>query len=364
MSTGFVWHERMMWHDTGSAAAGALAHMSRYQPGEHFENPETKRRLKNLLDAYEVTDDLVNLRAIPASDEDILRVHTPAYLERLKALDPTGGNAGVDEFDVAVIAPGGLEIARLSAGAAIAAVSAVLDGSVTNAYALSRPPGHHAEADRGRGFCVLANIPIAIRAAQAAGKVGRVAVVDWDVHHGNGTEAIFYADPSVLTISLHQEGLYPHDTGGHGDRGAGVAVGTNVNVPLPPGSNGETYSYAFDRIVEPSLRAFAPELIIVACGFDACAMDPLGRMMLTSAHYADLTERLRDLAAILCGSRLVFCHEGGYSAAYVPFCGAAVIETLLGGDKVIEDPLLPFLSSNGGQTLTPAQRQAVDEAVP
>jgi acetoin utilization deacetylase AcuC-like enzyme len=362
MSTGFVWHERMMWHDAGSAAAGGLSHNSRFQPGNHFEHPETKRRLKNLLDAYDITPQLVSVAPFEASDEDILRVHTPDYLERLKQVDETGGNTGLDVFDTAIMAPGGLGIARLSAGGGIAAVAAVLSGEVDNAYALTRPPGHHAEADRGRGFCILANIAIAIRAAQARFGVERVAVVDWDVHHGNGTERIFWEDPSVLTISLHQEQLYPHDAGDVSDRGGGAGAGFNINVPLPPGSNGETYHYAFDRVVEPALRRFRPDLIIVACGFDACAMDPLGRMMLVSDHFAELTKRMLDCAEELCGGKLVLCHEGGYSEGYVPFCGAAVIETLLGGEKRVEDPLAPLLRMSGGQQLTALQREAVDNA--
>lgn len=362
MSTGFVWHERMMWHDTGSAAAGGLPHQSRFQPGDHFEHPETKRRLKNLLDAYDISSRLVSISPFAASDEDILRVHTADYLERLKRLDETGGNAGIDVFDVAMMAQGGFGIARLSAGGAIAALAAVLNGDVKNAYALTRPPGHHAEPDRGRGFCILANIAIAVRAAQARFGIERVAVVDWDVHHGNGTERIFWEDPNVLTISLHQDGLYPHDAGGVADRGGGAGTGFNINIPLPPGSNGETYGYAFDRVVEPALRRFRPDVIVVASGFDACAMDPLGRMMLVSDHFAELTSRLLDQAKDLCGGKLVFCHEGGYSEAYVPFCGAAVIETLLGGTRQIEDPLAPLLRLSGGQLMTELQRESVDSA--
>ncbi|MGH6696973.1 class II histone deacetylase [Sphingopyxis sp.] len=361
MSTGFAWHERMMWHDPG-LAVGAVPHNSIFQPGEHFENAETKRRLKNMLDGYDITPALDALSIAPARDEDILRVHTAAYLDRLKALDLTGGDSGTEFGDSAPIAPGGLGIARLSAGAAIAAITSVASGRVDNAYALSRPPGHHAEADRGRGFCVLANIAIGVRAAQHQGLARRVAVVDWDVHHGNGTEAIFYDDPSVLTISLHQDRLYPVDSGFVTDTGAPGAEGSNINVPLPPGSNGETYGHAMDQVVLPALRRFAPDLIVVACGFDAAILDPLGRMMLTSADYRDLTAQILDAATALCGSRVAVVHEGGYSAAYVPFCGAAVIETLLGMPPGIEDPYLPFFAQFGGLELNAPQRAAVDAA--
>lgn len=361
MTTGFAWHERMMWHDPG-LAVGAVPHNSCFQPGEHYENAETKRRLKNLLDGYDLTARLHAISVREADDADILRVHTPAYLARLKTIDATGGDTAVIFGDGAPIAAGGLAIARLSAGAATAAMRDVLSGEVDNAYALSRPPGHHAEADRGRGFCVLANIAIGIRAVQNDGLAEKIAVVDWDVHHGNGTQSIFYDDPSVLTISLHQDRLYPVDSGFVDEAGGPNALGGNINIPLPPGSNAETYGYAMRSVVLPALRRFKPELIVIACGYDAAILDPLGRMMLTSADYRDLTLLLIEAASELCSGRITVIHEGGYSAAYVPFCGAAVIQALMGEVPSIDDPYLPFFAQFGGLERNILQQHAVDTA--
>src|SRR5205807_9423614 len=163
-----------------------------------------------------------------------------------------------------------------------ATLEAVWNGEVDNAYALTRPPGHHAEAGEGRGFCVFANIAVAVRYAQEELGVGRAAIVDWDVHHGNGTEHAFYDDPSVLAISLHQDNNYPPNSGAITDTGSGAGEGYNINVPLPAGSGVGAYVAAFERAVVPALRAYQPELIIIASGLDASAMDPLASMMMTS----------------------------------------------------------------------------------
>ena len=224
----------------------------------------------------------------------------------------------------------GDEIAVLAAGGTIVAADAVLDGTVDNAYALVRPPGHHAEPERAMGFCVFSNIGIAIRHAQQVRGAGRIAVVDWDVHHGNGTETIFLSDPNTLTISLHQDEHYPPARGRADVVGEGAARGTNLNIPLPPGGGISAYGYAFERVVVPALRAFRPELIIVASGFDASAYDPLGRMDLNADDYRALTAALMEVAADVCDGRLMMSHEGGYSSFYVPYCGLAVIEQMSG----------------------------------
>ena len=325
-STGLVWHERMMWHDTGSGAS-ELPSGGWLEPGEHAESPATKRRLKNLLDATGLTDELVLLTPRAATIDELCRVHTPDYVERIRELSTgRGGDAGSE----APFGNGSFPIAQLAAGGTITAIDAVLDGEVDNAYALVRPPGHHALADLGMGFCLFANVAIGVRHAQAARGLGRVAVVDWDVHHGNGTQAIFWDDPSVLAISLHQDGLYPSRSGLLSETGAGGVAGTTLNVPLPAGSGTGAYLDAIDRVVVPALEAFAPELVVIACGFDAGALDPLGRMLLPAAAFGAMTGRLLDLTARLCAGRLVASHEGGYSAGHVPFCGLSVIETLSG----------------------------------
>ncbi|MEX2518263.1 MAG: class II histone deacetylase, partial [Paracoccaceae bacterium] len=300
------------------------------------ENPETKRRLKNLMDVTGLTAELACASAPEASEEALRRIHPASYLKKFRELsDADGGEVGLRT----PFGKGGFEIAALSAGLATAAVEAVLSGAQDNAYALSRPPGHHCLPDYPMGFCLLANIPIAIEAARASRPDLRVAVVDWDVHHGNGTEAIYYEDPTVLTISIHQERNFPTGKGGVEDKGAGAGQGFNVNIPLASGGGEEAYLRAFDRIVEPKLRAFAPDLIIVACGYDASGVDPLGRMIAGSATFGAMTERVMALAADLCGGRLVVVHEGGYSELHVPFCGHEVIRLLAASAITAPDPL-------------------------
>ena len=213
-----------------------------------------------------------------------------------------------------------------------------------NAYALSRPPGHHCLPAFPNGFCLLANIAIAVEAALASGRAGRVAVVDWDVHHGNGTEAIFLARPEVLTISLHQERNYPMDTGGAEVRGEGAAFGTNLNIPLPPGTGHRGYLQAMERLVLPALHRFRPDVIVVACGYDAAAVDPLSRMMATADTFRQMTRQVMQAADDLCDGRLMLVHEGGYSEVYVPFCGHAVLEELSGSAVTAPDPLADTLA--------------------
>jgi acetoin utilization deacetylase AcuC-like enzyme len=337
VSTGFFWDEKCFWHAGGNYAftlpLGGLV-----QPlaaGGLPESPETKRRLKNLMDVTGLTADLDVRSAPAASRKDLLRVHPAAYLDAFKALsDDNGGELGRRT----PFAKGGYEIAALSAGLATAAVDAVLRGEMQNAYALSRPPGHHCLPDFPNGFCLLANIAIAIEAALAEGLATKVAVLDWDVHHGNGTEAIYYERDDVLTISIHQEGNYPLDTGYVTDRGNGKGLGYNVNLPLPAGAGHTAYLHAIDTVVLPWIEAFAPDIIIVACGFDASAVDPLARMLATADTFRQMTLRLKAAAEKLCNGRLVLVHEGGYSEVYVPFCGHAAIEALSGSDKTAPDP--------------------------
>ncbi|MGB3148756.1 MAG: class II histone deacetylase, partial [Paracoccaceae bacterium] len=239
--------------------------------------------------------------------------------------------------------PGGYEIAALSAGLAKAALAAVLRGELANAYALTRPPGHHALPDWPNGFCLFNNIAVAIEAARAAGLARRFAVIDWDVHHGNGTEAIYLADPEVLTISLHQEHNYPLDSGGAEVRGTGKGHGFNINIPLPPGTGHENYLEAMARIAIPALYRFNPDVIIVACGFDASAFDPLGRMLASAETFRLMTRQTMQAAADLCGGKLVLVHEGGYSEMHVPFCGHATIEELSGTALRAPDPMAAAL---------------------
>ncbi|SMH36913.1 class II histone deacetylase [Mesorhizobium australicum] len=358
MNTGWNFHELYLWHDTGNAAAWFPPGLS-IEPGEHAENAATKRRFKNLMDVSGLTDRLARIDAIPVVEDDLALFHAPDYIARIKAQSAAGGG------DASFLSPfgrGSFEIACLSAGGTFAVMDAVLSGGVRNAYALVRPPGHHAERDRGLGYCRFGNIPVAILKARRKHGFSRIAVVDWDVHHGNGTQSAFYEDAGVLTISIHQDRLFPNNSGLREERGRDAGEGFNLNIPLPPGSGHEAYLAVFERVVLPALRRYQPEAIVVASGFDASAIDPFGRMMLHSESYRLFTRLLMQAADALCGGRLVMSHEGGYSASYVPYCGLSVMEELSGIRTDIADPFLPTLSNYIGKELLPHQAAEIDKA--
>lgn len=343
MTTGFFWDEKCFWHGGGQYAftmpAGGLVQPD---PSGLPENPETKRRLKNLIEVTGLIRELDAMSAESANWEQLQRVHPEAYLREFKQLsEGRGGELGLRT----PFGAGGFDIAAQSAGLAIRALSSVLDGTHANSYALTRPPGHHCLPDFPNGFCLLANIAIAVHVARDAKLCERVVVLDWDVHHGNGTEAIFFDDPDVLTISIHQERNYPLDTGDVTERGEGKGEGANINIPLTPGAGHQTYLRAYDQIVEPAIRAFAPDVIIVACGYDAAAVDPLSRMLATASTFGAMTHRTMRLADKLCEGKLALVHEGGYSEAYVPFCGHAVLAALSGSSILAPDPLAEMLKA-------------------
>ena len=336
--TGFVWDERYVWFDSRGyhdwLPAEAL-----FQPMPSPETPEGKRRFKNLLDAAGITPQLVTIPPRMATRAEIERLHDPAYIDRIQQLsDTTGGDAGEET----PFGPGGYEIALLAAGGAMNAVRAVVEGDCDNAYALVRPPGHHAEHDLGRGYCIFGNTALAARHAQLDLGLARVAVVDWDVHHGNGTEHLFYEDPSVLTISLHQDNNYPPDSGLVEDTGAGAGVGATLNVPLPAGAGRRPYELAMTEVVVPALERFQPDLILVASGLDANMYDINARQSLVAEDYRDFTRILMDAADRLCGGRLVMIHEGGYSDMYTPYCGLRIVEELSGIRSSVPDGVLTY----------------------
>jgi acetoin utilization deacetylase AcuC-like enzyme len=327
-------------------------------PGGDLDTQGPRRRLAALIHDSGLADVLVPLAPATLTWTDLLRVHTPAYLIRLQDLSAgAGGEAG----ELAGVAPGAYETAVLSAGACYEAVRTTLTGEVETAYALARPPGHHAERERGMGYCLLANIAIAVRKARAELGLGRVAVVDWDVHHGNGTQQAFWDDPEVLAVSLHQDGYYPDASGGVEETGGPGAQGTTLNVPLPAGSGIGAYEHALAEVVLPALEAHGAQLVVVACGFDAGGLDPLGRMLLSSSAFAAMTGTLLDHAAGS-GAALVLCQEGGYSAVHVPFCGVRALERLSGAATDVTDPF-DWLDDLPGQPLAPHQREAVAAAL-
>jgi acetoin utilization deacetylase AcuC-like enzyme len=336
VKTGFFWDERCFWHSGGNYA-GMLPVGGLVQPmdGGLPESPETKRRLKNLIEVTGLARELEMRGAEMATRDDLLRVHPTHYLDEFKGLSDAGGG---ELGRRTPFGPGGYELATLSAGIAKSALAAVLRDDLSNAYALSRPPGHHCLPDFPNGFCLLNNIGIAIEAARAAGLAGRFAVLDWDVHHGNGTEAVFYDRDDVLTVSIHQDRNYPMDTGGFEDRGRGVGEGYNLNIPLPPGTGHKGYLAAMDRLALPAIRAFVPDVLIVACGYDAGANDPLGRMLATADTFGQMTRQVMGLASDVCDGKLLLVHEGGYSETYVPFCAHNVLQVMSGSRITAPDP--------------------------
>ena len=358
MKTGFVHHEIYLWHESGNYA-GTLPHGNPVQPGEHSEHPETKRRIRNLLEVSGLLDQLEKIEARHATEEDLLRFHTPEYIANMKAISESEG-ASIGEM--AYCGHGSYEIATFATGGVIAAVDAVMNKKVNNAYALVRPPGHHAEADTPMGFCLFGNAVVAGKYALETYNLDRIAFVDWDVHHGNGTQSAFWNDRCGLTISVHQDRCFPPDSGHISENGEGEGEGFNLNIPLPAGAGVSTYEAAFDRIVIPALKAFKPQLIIVLSGLDAGALDPLARMQMTSEGYRSLTKKVMAVADQVCDGRIVMTHEGGYHAASVPFYALAIIEELSGIRTKVDDPLLDFVNSQGGQEFLPHHDAAICDA--
>lgn len=359
--TGFFTDERTFWHSTGvQALFMPIGGWVQPPTGSYgADTPDSKRRLLNLVNASGLGQRMDFPASDPVTQDEMLLVHPGDYLHRFKETSDAGGG---DLGQLAPFSKGGFEIAQISAGLARSAVDAVLAGHLANAYALCRPAGHHCLADMPMGFCLLANIPIAIEAARKRHGLGKVAIVDWDVHHGNGTQSIYYDRADTLTISLHQDRCFPPGYSGFDERGSGDAEDCNLNIPLPAGSGHEAYLHAMRRLVLPALDRFKPELIVIASGLDANAVDPLARMLLHSESYRQMTAMMREAADRLCGGRLVCVHEGGYSEAYVPFCGLALLEELCGTRTEVEDPELEFFSAWQPQArVLEFQKMLIDE---
>jgi acetoin utilization deacetylase AcuC-like enzyme len=337
-SVGLVFDDRYLTHNTGLALIESSSHYPFAEPVPHPSSPALIGRAKHLMDLFGITQRMIRLEPLLATDEQLTAFHTPDYLKRVAALAATdGGDCG----DGAPIGRGGDTVARLAAGGTIAAVDAVMTGRVAAAYALVRPPGHHSLADRGMGYCVFNNAVVAVRHAQRVHGAERVLVLDWDVHHGNGTQSAFWNDAGVLFISLHQDDLYPAGWGATNQVGSDAGRGLTVNIPLPAGAGNRAYAGAFTRIVEPIARQFAPDLIVVSAGQDASVMDPLARMSLTLSGYRAMTEAMKTIAAETCEGRLVVTQEGGYAPQYAPYCSATIAQTLAGqapGEELIPDP--------------------------
>jgi acetoin utilization deacetylase AcuC-like enzyme len=295
-------------------------------PPEHPERAErlvaVRQGLKQAATALQST--YTHITSGDATDEQLLRVHDAAYLERLGHLAGRSGYLDSDTF----LSPSSVAAARRAAGSTVALVDALTGGSARFGLAVPRPPGHHALADRAMGFCLLNNVAVAAAHARALGQE-RVLVLDWDVHHGNGTEAMFYADPQVLFVSLHQFPNYP-GTGDIADQGRADGRGATVNLPLPRGGTDSLYDAAFRRIVLPIVEQFAPTLALVSCGFDAHARDPLADMRLSAQGYAAMTRNLIDTLDERCPLGIVL--EGGYDLEALSESSQAVATVLFGAE--------------------------------
>lgn len=351
---GLVFDDRYLTHNPGQYLIGYRDPFPFADPVPHLSSPAIAIRSKQLLDLFGYTDAMERIPDLEVDDEILLAYHTQEYITRVKDVGKTGGDTGRG----APIGRGGDRIARFAVGGVVAAVNSVMTGDVHHTYALVRPPGHHAMSDRGMGFCIFANVALAARHAQRAHGAAKIAIVDWDVHHGNGTQDAFYDDPSVLFISIHQEDLFPVGWGALDQVGEGKGAGTTVNIPLPAGSGNRAYLEVMETIVVPVIRQFGPDLIMVSAGQDASVQDPLGRMSLTTAAYRAMTRILRDAADEICASRLVIAQEGGYSDFYAPYCSAAIGEGLCDGLNNIlplEEPYGPRAES-----MPPSQRVGLD----
>jgi len=355
--TAFICDESYFWHDAGSATL-VLPSGGYLQPDSSAESPESKRRFKNLMERSGLYDQLTLVKPIPATEKQLMYFHTSRHVENVKHLSKSGGG---DCGSLANVGNGSYEIAALAVGGAITAVEAVVSGKCNNAYALTRPPGHHAVEDMGMGYCIFNNAAIAALYARKELGLDRVMVIDWDAHHGNGTEDAFYKDPNVLFISLHQENNYPAGRGMIDQIGEGEGKGFTVNIPLPAASGDACYVYAMEQVVKPVVDEFKPQLIIISAGQDANIFDPSARMMVTTEGYKKMTQAMMELADKHCGGKLVALHEGGYSTAYVPFCTHVIVEEMSGFASDIGDPFLPVYGSMTYNILAENQKAQVDE---
>ncbi|MFC7157820.1 class II histone deacetylase [Halomarina halobia] len=305
-------------------------------------HPDRPERLINIRHAIKrALADVTTWEAVvPATSAHLERVHEVEYLAYLKQRSAEGSGrlnpaTGVNEAT--------FEAARHATGAAIQTAERALTGGPDEVpYALVRPSGHHAQPATADGYCYLNNLAVAAAHARATGRAERIAIVDWDVHHGNGTQEIFYDRSDVLTISVHNDfgawGPHHPQTGRANEQGVGEGIGYNVNVPVPPGTGDRGYAYVFDAIVEPILEVFEPELLLVGAGQDSGQIDPNGRNLLTKEGFHDLGCRMRELAAHCAGGSLGIVQEGGYQLSHLPFGTLGVLEGVLNVDTGVEDP--------------------------
>ncbi len=306
--------------DLGRAALFRSPVFREHDTGAHVENANRLAAIATALEHLNLAPGRPEIPFSPAPDESLALVHDPRYIAGVRDFAARGG--GWLDADTPV-SPRSVDVAALAAGAGIAAVDAALDGGPSRSFVLARPPGHHATPTRGMGFCLFNTIAVAAAHALRRG-LERVLIVDWDVHHGNGTQDAFYETDQVLFISVHQWPLYP-GTGAASERGEGAGAGYTINLPLAAGASDGDYVELFNRVILPGASAYKPQLVLVSAGFDAHAADPLGGMRVTSAGFGDLARRVVEIAEAHAGGRLVAILEGGYDP---PALAESVVATL------------------------------------
>jgi acetoin utilization deacetylase AcuC-like enzyme len=365
-STGLVFDERFLNHDTGAEATVVMRNGSfQIEPEAHPSSVQITRRVKQFLDGSGLTARMQSIPARAATEEELLAYHTREYIAGVRehvAGGPVSGPWGEIEEDTP-LSSGSFEAALYAAGGAMEATRAVLTGNVSNAYALLRPPGHHALSNRCMGYCIFNNAALAAHYARKTFGLERIMIVDWDVHHGNGTQDAFYTDPGVLFVSLHQHNWYPKLSGELEQIGSGVGAGYTVNIPLPAGTGDRGYRAAFEQLVVPIGLHYRPQLIIISAGQDPSWLDPLAQMCVTMDGFRTMSSLMLDLAREVCDGRLVMLQEGGYSVAYVPYCTLAAVEPLPGADLGIVDLYDPSDELERSATIfTRATRESLAEA--
>lgn len=334
MTTGYVYHSSFLGHELRG-------------------HPENSRRLTAILETLEkhgMWELLSPIAAVPISQTRLERVHEGRYVDLVRRIAGRGGgNLDMDTY----ISPGSYTAALMAAGGLVEAARAILDGEARNAFALVRPPGHHALRSRGMGFCLFNNVAVAARYLIAERGLERVAIVDFDVHHGNGTQEQFEADPAVLYVSSHQYPYYP-GTGDWGETGTPAGLAHLINIPLSSAIGDTGFARIMEEIVAPALRRFRPEFILVSAGYDAHWDDPLASMRLSVTGYARIARVLKEVADELCEGKLVFTLEGGYHLQALSYSVLNTFGVLLGQpDSAIVDPLGP----------SPYQEHGVEEII-
>jgi acetoin utilization deacetylase AcuC-like enzyme len=338
-------------------------------PETHPESPQRLVAIDNAISRHALDHDLNQLTPRAASEDEISYVHSPAYIEHLfEETEKARKKDGLVQLDAdTFVSAATYDTAKLATGAGLTGIDAVAGGQFDRAFVAVRPPGHHALVDKAMGFCLFNNIAVAVRYAQKRAGFKKVFVIDWDVHHGNGTQWAFYDDPSVFFTSFQQYPFWPYDSGWYLEDGKGEGKGANMNIPLPAGTGDRGYLHAFDHLVKPVCLEFGPDLIMVSAGYDAHQDDPLGQQRITTAGFAMLTQRVVDLAAATGASVVVFL-EGGYNVRSLSDSATATMRVL----NAASDPelgavhasyLMPFAAQSPHHVTDDRNADMVNERV-